>query len=164
MNCAASQSITFFEQNLLERNMDSVLSFKACESHTNRQSLILVVEDDDDNLLLLSYAIEAFGCRFIGQSCGEAALAVAREHQPDLILLDILMPSVDGIQLLQRLKQDASTCQIPVIAVTALARTEDRQLLLQAGFTDYISKPYMLDDLEALIHRHLPAPKPQDEP
>lgn len=142
--------------------MDSVLSFKSCESYIDRQSLIMVVEDDDDNLLLLSYAVEAFGCQFIGQPCSEAALATAKERQPDLILLDILMPSVDGIQLLQRLKQNASTRHIPVIAVTALARSEDRQSLLQVGFTDYISKPYMLDDLEALIHRHLPAAKPQD--
>jgi len=141
--------------------MDSVLSVRSYESQVARQcaqqSLILVVEDDDDNLLLMGYAIEAFGCKFIGQSSSEAVLSIAEEYQPDLILLDILMPDVDGIQVLQALKQNPSTCQIPVIAVTALARAEDRQSLLSAGFTDYISKPYMLDDLEALVHHHLQA-------
>lgn len=137
--------------------MDSALSIKSCESPVARQSLILVIEDDDDNLMLLGYAIEAFGWKFIGQPGSGTALAVAEEYQPDLILLDILMPHVDGIQVLQHLKQNASTCQIPVIAVTALARDEDRRSLLSAGFTDYISKPYMLDDLETLIHHHLQA-------
>lgn len=136
--------------------MDSALSLRFCELPIALRPLVLVVEDDDDNLILLSYAIEAFGCKFIGQSSSKTAFSVAKAQQPDLILLDILMPDVDGIQLLQHFKQDASTRQIPVIAVTALARAEDRQTLLQSGFTDYISKPYMLEDLEALIHRHLP--------
>lgn len=137
--------------------MDSALSVRSCESQVAQQSLILVIEDDDDNLQLLSYAIEMFGWKFIGQPNSDAALSVAKEYQPDLILLDILMPNVDGIQVLQGLKQNLSTCQIPVIAVTALARAEDRHSLLSAGFTDYISKPYMLDDLEALIRHHLQA-------
>lgn len=136
--------------------MNLALSLKPCEPRISRhRPLILVVEDDDDNLLLLSYAIETFGCQFIGQSNSKAAFMSAKLYQPDLILLDILMPEVDGIQLLQHFKQDASTCKIPAIAVTALARTEDRETLLQFGFTDYISKPYMLEDLEALIHHHL---------
>lgn len=136
--------------------MDSALSLKPCKPNISLQPLILVVEDDDDNLTLLSYAIELFGCRTIEQPSSSAALSLAKTHQPDLILLDILMPDVDGIQVLQSLKQDRLTQRIPVIAVTALARAEDRLMLLKSGFTDYISKPYMLDDLEALIHRHLP--------
>lgn len=135
--------------------MNSALSLRSCEPSLSLQPLILVVEDDEDNLFLLNYAIEAFGCRFVGQSSSQLALAAAKTYQPDLILLDILMPGMDGIQLLQRFQQDPSTRQIPVIAVTALARAEDRQMLLQAGFTDYISKPYMLEDLETLIHHHL---------
>ncbi|PSB22312.1 hypothetical protein C7B61_19720 [filamentous cyanobacterium CCP1] len=117
--------------------------------------LILVVEDDDDNLLLIRYALESFGCRFVGQEDSRNALHTAKECKPDLILMDILLPNVDGIQLVQHLKQDEATRDIPVIAVTALAKLEDRENLLLAGFVDYVSKPYMLDDLEAAIRRHL---------
>jgi CheY-like chemotaxis protein len=117
--------------------------------------LILVVEDDDDNLLLIRYALESFNCRFVGESDSRKALSTARECKPDLILMDILLPNVDGVQLVKRLKQDELTKAIPVIAVTALAKMEDRENLLLSGFVDYISKPYMLDDLEAAIRRHL---------
>lgn len=122
--------------------------------HMANQPLVLAVDDDDDNLLLLSYALEAFGCKFIGRSDSQTALEVAKAYQPDLILLDVLMPHIDGMEVLQYLKQDDLTCNIPVIAVTALARAEDRQTILLSGFTDYLSKPYMLEDLEALIHRY----------
>lgn len=135
--------------------MNLANSLQSCEPSFSLQPLILVVEDDEDNLLLLSYALEAFGYQFVGQPNSQSAFAAAKAYQPDLILLDILMPDLDGIQVLQRFRQDHSTRQIPVIAVTAMARAEDRQMLLQAGFTDYISKPYMLEDLELLIHQHL---------
>lgn len=137
--------------------MDSVLPSRHCmqQSPTPSEPLVLVVEDDDDNLLVIRYALESFGCRFIGQSDSQAVISLAKECKPNLILMDILLPHIDGIELLHRLKQDALTCDIPVIAVTALARAEDRQNILLSGFADYISKPYMLDDLEALIRRHL---------
>lgn len=136
--------------------MDSALPSKPyMQPCSLKQPLVLAVEDDDDNLLLIGYVLEAFGYRFMGQTDSQTALTLVKEHQPDLILLDILLPNVDGIKFVQQLKQDSMTCEIPVIAVTALARSEDRENILLSGFTDYISKPYMLDDLEALIHRHL---------
>jgi CheY-like chemotaxis protein len=144
--------------------MDAALPLPYCvhqpdacciDQSTATRPLILVVEDDDDNLLLIRYALESFGCRFIGQSNSQQALATIKECKPDLILMDVLLPGVDGIQLVKYLKQDEVTRQIPVIAVTALAKTEDRESLLLVGFADYLSKPYMLDDLEAAIHRHL---------
>jgi CheY-like chemotaxis protein len=138
--------------------MNPALSFKSCEPHPSRQPVILVVEDDYDNLVLLNCAIEVFGYQFVGQPSSKAALATAKICRPDLILLDILMPDEDGIQVLHRLRQEPAMGQIPIIAVTSLARAEDRQRLLQLGFTDYISKPYLLDDLEALIHSYLPHP------
>ena len=115
------------------------------------QPLILAVDDDDDNLLLLDYAIELFGCKFVGRSSCQAALSLIEECQPDLILLDILLPEVDGISFVQELRQNPRTYQIPIIAVTALARAEDRETIMLSGFTGYISKPYMLEDLEELI-------------
>lgn len=136
--------------------MDSIMTFQTCRHGLPTQApLILAVDDDDDNLLLLSYAIELFDCRFVGRTSCHAALPIVRQCQPDLILMDILMPEQDGISFMRHLRQNATTCQIPIIAVTALARAEDREAILLSGFTDYLSKPYLLDDLESLVQQHL---------
>lgn len=117
--------------------------------------LILVVEDNDDNLLLMSYALESFGCRLICQTDSSTTVLVAKEYQPDLILLDILLPAINGIDVVRSLKQEPLTHDINVVAVTALASIEDRERILEAGFDDYISKPYMIEDLEDIVSRHL---------
>ncbi|MDZ8108013.1 MAG: response regulator [Nostoc sp. DedQUE12a] len=133
-----------------------VNSFTSDEKKQNsHQPLILVVEDNNDSLLLISYALESIGCRFICQTDCSATVLVAKEYQPDLILLDILLPGLSGIDVACHLKQEPLTHQIPVVAVTALAAKEDRERILRAGFDDYISKPYMLEDLEAVIRRAL---------
>lgn len=131
-------------------------SFMSDEKQQNfQQPLVLVVEDHDDSLLLIGYALESLGCRFICQSESSTTLLVAKEHQPDLIMLDIFLPGLSGTDVVHYLKQEPLTCEIPVIAVTALATREDRERLLSAGFDDYISKPYMIEDLEAMIYRLL---------
>lgn len=117
--------------------------------------LILVVDDDPDNLLLLAYTLEPLGCSLLTAADGLTALQRAQTHQPDLIFLDILMPYMDGIEVITQLRQKAKTKNIPAIAVTALARKEDRERLLRAGFDDYLSKPYMIEDVEALVQRYL---------
>jgi CheY-like chemotaxis protein len=75
--------------------------------------------------------------------------------QPDLILLDIMLPDMDGLEVIRCLKQISRTMTIPIVAVTALARATDREQILLAGCDDYISKPYMLEDLAALVYRYL---------
>lgn len=116
-----------------------------------QQPLILAVEDNDDNLLLMGYALESLGCRFICQSDSINTLVVAKEYQPNLIMLDILLPSINGIEMVRYLKQEPLTRHIPVIAVTALASPEDRARIIEAGFDGYLSKPYMIDELEVVI-------------
>ncbi|MBD2436630.1 response regulator [Nostoc sp. FACHB-110] len=120
-----------------------------------QQPLILAVEDNDDNLLLISYALESLGCRFICQTDSKSTVVVAKEYQPDLIMLDILLPTFNGIDVVRHLKREPLTHHIPVLAVTALATREDRQQILTAGFNDYISKPFLLEDLEAVVRRLL---------
>ena len=117
--------------------------------------LILAVDDDEDNLLLLSYTLEPLNCSVITAVDGQTALNKARSEQPDLILLDIMLYPIDGIQIVSELKQDPNTKDIPVVAVTALARADDRDRILMAGCNDYISKPYMLDEMEAIIRRYI---------
>jgi CheY-like chemotaxis protein len=120
--------------------------------------LVLAVDDDEDNLLLLAYVLEPLDCSLITAVDGLSALAIARTHRPDLILLDVLMPYMDGTEVISQLRNDENTKAIPAIAVTALAVPEDRNRLLRLGFNDYISKPYMLEDVEARVRRYLRLP------
>lgn len=119
--------------------------------------VILVVDDDEDNLLLLSYTLEPLGCAILTANDGASALSLSLTYQPDLILLDVLMPHMDGIEVVSQLRKNWQTKTIPVIAVTALAIADDRERLLLAGFNDYISRPYLLEDIEAKVCRYLPA-------
>ncbi len=117
--------------------------------------VILAVEDDDDNLLLLSYTLESLGCKIICQKDSSLTVLVAKEYQPDLILLDIVLPKLSGIDVVRCLKQEPLTSHINVIAVTALATAEDKERILKSGFDDYISKPYIIEDLEAMVNYYL---------
>lgn len=135
--------------------MNLELLIKSGQLTVIRQPLILAVDDDEDNLLLLTEVVEAMSCSFITATHGQTTIHLAQAYQPDLILLDVMLPDLNGIEVLHRLKQNPETMFIPVVAVTALARAEDRAHLLLAGCNDYISKPYMLEDLEAVICRHL---------
>jgi CheY-like chemotaxis protein len=125
---------------------------------TDTKPIILAVDDDEDNLLLLAYILEPLECTLITATDGLRALSIAQAHQPDLILLDVLMPYMDGCEVVSKLRKDANTKAIPAIAVTALANAEDRSRLLQAGFNDCIIKPYMLEDIEATVRRYLRLP------
>ncbi len=119
------------------------------------QAWILAVDDDEDNLLLLTYVLQHLGYQVLTTTNSDDVLPLAISKQPQLILLDIILPKTDGFELLRLLKQNHQTCQITVIATTGLAFPEDRKRLLMAGFDDYISKPYLISDLEVLIAQYL---------
>lgn len=135
--------------------IDQNFIFSSGSMDSAKAPLILAVDDDEDNLLLITYTLEPLNCSVITAVDGETALEQARTRQPDLILLDIMLSPIDGLQIVSQLKQDPETQSIPVVAVTALAREEDKERILEAGCNDYISKPYMLEDIEALIRRYL---------
>ena len=122
---------------------------------TAKQPRILAVDDDEDSLLLLSEVLNVFDCSLLTATSGQVALIIAQTYNPDLILLDVMLPDLNGNEVVLHLKHNPITENIPVIAVTALAREEDRDRLLAAGCSDYISKPYMLEDLEAIVRRAL---------
>ena len=117
--------------------------------------LVMVVDDDDDNLTLLEYALELINVSFRAVKTGHEAIALARQHQFSLILLDILLPDMNGIQVLQWLRQHTDNGYTPAIAVTALCREGDRDRILESGFTDYLLKPFMLDDLTRMVSQYL---------
>ncbi len=120
-----------------------------------KRPLVLAVDDNQDNLELLAQILDLFGCECVGAVDGGTALTAAASRPPDLILLDICLPDIDGIELVSRLKKNLQLINIPIIAITALAKTEDRDRILQAGCAAYLSKPFDIDQLEALMYQHL---------
>ena len=111
---------------------------------------ILVVDDQQANRKILEIRLEAHGYQVLQAADGEEALAMAREHLPDLILLDVMMPKLDGIEVCRRLKGDANLPFMPIILVTAKAGTEDVVQGLEAGADEYLTKPV---DQHAMIAR-----------
>ncbi|MBW1682206.1 MAG: response regulator [Deltaproteobacteria bacterium] len=103
---------------------------------------VLIVEDDLQNRQLVKDLLNIKGYDTIEATNGEEGIAIAKAEKPDLILMDIQMPVMDGIRALEILKGDPETREIPVVAVTAYAMKEDRQKYLDARFDDYVSKPF----------------------
>lgn len=120
--------------------------------------LVLVVDDDDDSLTLMAYILEQMTCRAWFVADGLAALAVAQQHRPQLILSDIHLPQLDGYSILQQIRADANLRHIPVVAVTALATAGDREKILAAGFDDYLSKPFLVEALVQMVERFIGLP------
>ncbi len=120
-------------------------------------SLILIVEDNDKNLKLVRDVLQVKGYQTIEAGNAEDGIALARERSPDLILMDIQLPGMNGIEARKVLRSDASTARIPVIAVTASVMQQDRNLITEAGFDGYIGKPInlkeFLDTVRAMLER-----------
>ena len=115
---------------------------------------ILVVEDNDRNMKLFRDVLQATGFRTLEATTGERAVELALEHAPDLVLMDVRLPDIDGIQALGRLRADERTAAVPVVALTAQAMEGDRERFLAAGFDGYLSKPVDIGELVATVGRH----------
>jgi two-component system cell cycle response regulator DivK len=118
--------------------------------------LILLVEDNDNNRLLVRDVLQASGYRVVEATSAEDGLRMAAEQQPALILMDIQLPGMNGIEALQRLRADPGTRAIPVIAVTASAMTQDRRQILAAGFDGYQPKPISVKGFLQAVREMLP--------
>jgi two-component system cell cycle response regulator DivK len=116
---------------------------------------ILVVEDNRANMTLATVLLESVGHTVLGATDAEAGLAVARTEHLDLILMDIQLPGMDGLQATMLLKQDEVTRGIPVIALTALAMKGDEERIRTAGCDDYIAKPMRYPNLLAVVAARL---------
>ncbi|MFN2133649.1 MAG: response regulator [Anaerolineae bacterium] len=116
--------------------------------------LVLLAEDDETNISVMRDYLEAKGCRVLVARDGLEALARVRQRRPDLILMDIQMPNMDGLEATRRLRADAHTADIPVIALTALAMAGDRERCLEAGADAYLSKPVRLHELADMVETY----------
>lgn len=117
--------------------------------------LILVVEDNDKNRKLVRDLLSVTGYQLLEVETGEDGVRVARERHPALILMDIQLPGINGIEALRQLRTDPSTAAIPIIAVTASAMTQDRQKIMAAGFDAYQAKPISVRPFLALVREVL---------
>ena len=116
---------------------------------------VLIVEDNSANMTLAVFLLQSAGHAVLSARDAEAGLTLARDEQPDLILMDIQLPGMDGLQATALLKQDDTTRAIPVIALTALAMKGDEERIRAAGCDGYIAKPMRYQEFLATIAAQL---------
>ena len=115
--------------------------------------LILIVEDNDKNLKLVRDVLEFKGYRTLQAGAARVGIELAARHRPDLILLDIQLPDIDGVSALRQLRDEPDTAGIPVVALTAFAMKDDRERFLAAGFDGYLDKPINIKEFPEQIRR-----------
>jgi two-component system, cell cycle response regulator DivK len=116
---------------------------------------VLIVEDNAANMQLAVFLLESMGHTVLGATDAEAGLTLARDEHPALILMDIQLPGIDGLEAIALLKQDPATRDIPIIALTALAMKGDEERIRAAGCQGYIAKPMRYREFLAEIATHL---------
>jgi two-component system phosphate regulon response regulator PhoB len=129
---------------------------------------ILAVDDEEDILELLDYNLSKEGFRVLRVTSGERALDLARSERPDLIILDLMLPGLDGLEVCKRLKGEPSTADIPIVMLTAKGEETDIVLGLELGADDYVSKPFsprvLVARVRAVLRRRAKAPAESDTP
>jgi two-component system cell cycle response regulator DivK len=120
-----------------------------------KKKTILIVEDNELNLKLFRDLLDAHGYKTVETKDGMEAIRLARAEQPDLILMDIQLPEMSGLEVTRRLKTDVSSCDIPIVAVTAFAMKDDEEKILRAGCQAYISKPISITHFIDTVKRFL---------
>jgi CheY-like chemotaxis protein len=118
---------------------------------------ILIVEDNRHDRSLVAFLLSAFGHATIVSASGADAIESARDAAPDLVLMDILMPDMDGYETMRRLRAQPSLSGTPIIALTAIADPAERQRALDAGFDGYMTKPILVTDFASQVDRWIPA-------
>jgi two-component system cell cycle response regulator DivK len=116
-------------------------------------SLVLIVEDNEKNMKLARDILKAKGYETVEAVTGEEGVKLAKEKKPDLVLMDIQLPGISGIDAFKQLRADAKTARIPVIALTASVTPTDRSQISAAGFDAFVSKPISLKEFVATVKR-----------
>jgi CheY-like chemotaxis protein len=124
---------------------------------------ILLIEDNENNRYLATFILEKHGYQVFQAVDGQAGIALARQIKPDLILLDIQLPVMDGYAVARELTKTQELQDIPIVAVTSYAMTGDRERILSAGCVSYIEKPINPETFISEIEQHLPSSKPGEK-
>lgn len=119
---------------------------------------VLCIEDNDSNMRLVSRIVEAEKHDFLAAADGHLALQLIAAERPDLILLDINIPGIDGLEIARRVKGDAALASIPVVATTANVLVGDRERCLEAGCDEYLPKPLDVRELQDVLRNYLGGP------
>jgi two-component system cell cycle response regulator DivK len=119
--------------------------------------LVLIVEDNEKNMKLVRDVLQASGFGTLEAETAEAGIELALAHRPALVLMDVQLPGIDGVDALARLRADERTASVPVLALTAQAMRGDRERFVEAGFDGYLSKPVDVLELIAAVREHCPA-------
>lgn len=119
-------------------------------------SHILIIEDDPASLALMAYLLGTFGHAVLVATAGEEGLMLIMRHRPDLIICDLRLPGIDGLEVARQIKANPVLSKIPLIAVTAYAMVGDREKVLAAGFDGYIAKPLAPETFVTQIDSYLP--------
>jgi len=122
-------------------------------------SLVLIVEDNEKNMKLARDILQAKGYQTVEAVTGEEGVKLARERKPDLVLMDIQLPGINGIEAFKQIRADAGTKSIPVVALTASVTPTDRSEITAAGFNAFISKPINLREFVETVKRLIEAGK-----
>jgi two-component system alkaline phosphatase synthesis response regulator PhoP len=117
--------------------------------------VVLVAEDDEDILAMVVFDLEDEGYEVLTARDGDAAIALALERRPDLVLLDVAMPGLDGYEVTRRLRAEKSTSGTPVVLLTARAQVRDVILGFEAGANDYVTKPFRPEELRTRLQAAL---------
>ena len=128
-----------------------------------KKGTILVIDDEKDLIELVRYNLEKEGFDVIAATDGQSGLDVIKRHRPDLVVLDLMMPGLDGLQVCQRLRSDPRSGRIPVIMLTAKATEADRVVGLELGADDYITKPFSPREVVARVKAVLRRSAPHQE-
>jgi CheY-like chemotaxis protein len=140
---------------MAENSPEQQVASEFYDSTATNSPLILLAEDNEANIMTISSYLEAKAYRVIIAKNGVEAIAIAKEQSPDLILMDIQMPVMDGLEAIAQIRLDPSLIEIPIVALTALAMDGDRDRCLAAGANEYISKPIRLKQLDLLMQKLL---------
>lgn len=116
---------------------------------------VMVVEDNEKNRKLVRVVLKSKGYNVIEATTGEEALNILKNQKPNIILMDIQLPGIDGLTLIKQIKADATTKEIPIIAVTAYAMKGDEQKILDTGCEAYMSKPINTQELPLAIEKYI---------
>ncbi len=130
---------------------------------SNKQSTVLVMDNEPDIVKTIAAELEKDGILVVKTYSSEECIALANADNPDLIIMEIKMPEIDGIKVCRRLKKDSNTKDIPVIFVTSKNTAKDKTLAFNAGAIDYITKPFNLSELKVRVNRHLRSKSFHDE-